>query len=200
MKFLGNRNIKRMIAVFLLTVTAVSSGLFLTRCASEADKAEVLAAFKELYEKSIEINDYIFGEGLPVTESFDSDDVKSPYYVAVSENAEYRTREELEAAVLEVYSSEYYESALKAALFEGYADGSGPDPRYITDGSVFKTDAGNKGADTSGRFDPETAEIVDISASSASVRATYTRAGTVAEYTLSMVRTENGWRFNVPTY
>lgn len=191
---------KKIITVLLLALMVIPSVLTMTQCAAKPDEAEVLAAFKELYEKSLKINDYVFGEGLPVDGSFDKEDIKSPYYVAVAEDAEYKSMEELEAAVLEVYSPDYYEDALKGTLFEGFEGESDVKPKYTTDGGIFKVDAAGKAADTSGRFDMASAEIVSLSASSASIRATYTRGSSVSSYTLTMTLTENGWRFDAPTY
>lgn len=191
---------KKIITLLLVILMIVPSVIMLTQCTSKPDEAEVMAAFKELYEKSVKINEYVFGKGLPVDGDFDKDDIKSPYYVAVSADAEYKSMQELEAAVLEVYSSGYYEDALKGALFDGFEGVSDVKPKYTTDGGIFKVDAAGKAADTSGRFDVESARIVKLSAGFASIKATYTRGSTVAEYTLTMALTEQGWRFDAPTY
>ena len=104
------KKIKRIAALVLVTLMLISAIPVFTSCG--ADEAEVLKAFKELYAKSVEINEIIFGQGLPHEEAYDYQG-----YGKISDSSPYKSENQLRAAVLEVYSKDYYNSSLKYALF-----------------------------------------------------------------------------------
>lgn len=162
------------------------------------DETEVLEAFKTLYEKSATVNEYVYGNGLPSDTAWD--EKTTPQYEAVSEGSPYKTRAELEKAILEVYSAEYYNEAIVYSLFSGYGESTKKAARYSESDGVLKVNVADKGRDVGGRFDMNTAVIVELSYEHAVIRATYTKGDSVNSYELSMVMTENGWRFDIPTY
>ncbi len=176
----------------MLTVTAV-----FTAC-GKPDEAGVMEAFKTLYEKSVVINEYVYGVGLPSDTPWD--EKTTPQYEAVSSEAPYKSRAEFEKAIREVYSSDYYTDAIVYSLFSGYGESQKLSPRYSEDGGNLKVDVSNKGRELSGRFDVNGATIVDLSYDRAIIRAPYVKDGNTKYYELSMVMTENGWRFDIPTY
>ena len=173
----------------------------LVSCGGGADSAEVLSAFTELYEKSVPINEYIFGKGLPYDspESYKTEELTSPYYVPVSESSPYKTKAELEAAILAVYSRDYYDE-IKQGLFDGYGEDSKIKPRYVEEKGVLKIDITNVGLEITGTFDTATARVKSSSSSEAVVTASWRSGETVKEYDLTMVLDNGLWRMDSPTY
>lgn len=187
---------KRLVALLVLLVIAVTSTVF-TAC-DKPDEAGVLEAFKALYEKSVTVNEYVYGAGLPSDTPWD--EKTTPQYENLSSEAPYKTRAELEKAILEVYSADYYNDAMLYSLFSGYGESSKLSARYSEKDGALKVNVADKGRDVSGRFDMNTLSIVELSYDRAVISATYTKGETVKTYELSMVMTENGWRFDIPTY
>ena len=103
--------IKKLTALVLVALTVLGSGMGLVSCANVSE-AEVLKAFKELYEKSVELNEIIYGDGLPCGEAYSYEG-----YGKVADDAPYKTEKELKEAVLSVYSTGYYNSSIKFVLF-----------------------------------------------------------------------------------
>lgn len=182
-----------MILISLLTVlTAVSC--------NGGDGEAALAAFKTLYAESVKINEYVFGAGLPYDGEYDLESLSSPYYVEVSEGSPYKTKAELEAAVLSVYSKGYYNN-IRQSLFDGYGEDSDVKPRYKEVGGVLKIDITNTGYKISGVFDTENATVKDVSSSDAIISAIYSVEGqNQKEYELTLVLENGEWRFDAPTY
>ena len=190
---------KKITVIFMAVMLIVFS---LVSCGGGADETEVLTAFTELYNKSVPINEYIFGKGLPYDnpESYNIEELSSPYYVPVSESSPYKSIEEFKAAVLEVYSKDYYDVSLSQGLFDGYGENSKDKPRYVEEKGVLKIDITKQGLDITGTFDTATAKIKSSSADEAVVRAAWTSGATVKEYDLVLVLESTGWRFDTPTY
>lgn len=187
-----NKRLVSLLVLLAITVTAV-----FTAC-GKPDEAGVLEAFKALYEKSVTVNDYVYGAGLPSDTPWDGK--TEPQYEAVSSEAPYKTRAELEKAILEVYSADYYNDAMVYSLFSGYGESSKTSARYSEKNGILTVNVADKGRNVSGRFDTNTASIVELSYDRAVISATYTKGDSVNTYELSMVMTENGWRFDIPTY
>ena len=165
-------------------------------------EADALAAFTELYNKSVPINEYIFGKGLPYDnpESYDIESLEAPYYVAVSESSPYKTIEEFKAAVLAVYSSDYYNVSLRQGLFDGYGEDSKEKPRYIEEKGVLKIDITKTGLDITGTFDTAAAKMKSSSSGEAVISAPWSSGETVREYDLVLVLENGVWRLDTPTY
>ncbi len=164
---------------------------------------EVLGAVTELYEKSLILNEYIFGNGLPVSDTEAGEDGKvSPLYVDVAEESPYKTEAEFERAILSVYSESYYEESLSHLLFDGYEVNKDYAPRYKERKGVLQFDVTSEPqfSDLSGRFDIPTAKVISVSSDTAIVECNYSRGDYSAVCTLTLDRTSNGWRFSVPTF
>ena len=194
--FKSIRKLSLILLTFILIATAVIS------CGGGADNTEVLSAFTELYGKSVPINEYIFGKGLPYDnpESYKIEELASPYYVPVSESSPYKTRAELEAAILSVYSRDYYDVSLRQGVFDGYGEKSKEKPRYVEENGVLKIDITKVGLEITGTFDTATARVKRSSASEAVVTAAWKSGETVKEYDLTMVYENGVWRMDSPTY
>ncbi len=161
---------------------------------SKPSEEEVLSAFKELYPKAYELTDYIYGEGLPYTTEGGTD---ASGYAPVSEDSPYKTEDEFKAAILAVFTEQYYESTLKYVLFESIAPdeqgmvGSAP-PRYRTMGGRLYVSTIYE-ASTIVPCDVESAYVSESGISSATVTA---RREGFKDKNCDMVLTENGWRFD----
>ena len=191
---------KKIIIVFMAVMLTVFS---LVSCRGKPEDADVLSAFTELYNKSIAVNEYVFGKGLPYDnpESYDIENLDSPYYVAVSESSPYKSIAELEAAILEVYSKAYYEGSLKQGLFDGYENDDKNKPRYVEEKGVLKIDITKPNLITvPGTFDTASAKVKSASFSEAVIKATWTSGATSKEYELVMVYDGSAWRMDTPTY
>lgn len=187
-----NKRLVLLLVLLAITVTAVFSAC------GKPDETGVLEAFKALYEKSIAINEYVYGAGLPSDTPWDEQTI--PQYEELSDEAPYKTRAELEKAILEVYSGDYYNDAMVYGLFSGYGESQKLSARYSEKNGALTVDVSDKGRDVSGRFDTSTSVIVELSYEHAVISATYTKGDSVSTYELSMVMTQNGWRFDIPTF
>ena len=186
----------------LILITVILAATTVISCGGGWDEAELLSTFTELYEKSVPINEYIFGKGLPYDnpDSYNLEELNSPHYVNVSEGSPYKTVAELEAAILEVYSKDYYTVSLKQGLFDGYGEKSKEKPRYTEENGVLKIDVTKVGLEITGRFDPTTARVKSTSSSDAVIVANWISGDTVKEYELIMVFENGAWRLDSPTY
>ena len=182
------------VAAFVL---AVMTCLCAVGCKNPSED-EVISAYKEIYPAAYQLTEYIYGTGLPYDGEYNREELGKEYYVPVSESSPYKTKEEFIAAVLEVYTEEYYENTLKYVLFESLAgDQNG---MVASDAPRYKTVSGTLYINVA--FEPSTvfkcdtskAYIEDIRTDSAVVGAP--REGTAKDKKCYMVLTESGWRFD----
>ena len=185
--------------VFLLTLAAIFS---LAACA-KPDEATVMSEYKALYERSLQINEIIFGKGLPYEGNYDGIEAET-HYVAVSESSPYKSVAELEAAVLSVYTKAYYESSLKTVLFVGFEDEyAKTNIRYKEVDGVLYVNVKHEGFELSGRCATDSAYVEKLSRASARIAAPYFYGnGTqmAKDKVITMVMTDAGWRFDNPSY
>ncbi len=193
---------KRFLAVILAVCALIGVGA-LGGCSytpTAEEKAEALEAFKTLYPMSVELNEYIFGAGLPTEEKKVYDSDKSPLYVNVSEDAKYKTEESFKNAILAVYSEAYFEDSIEPMLFTGYENDKKTAPRYKEVNGLLQRDIlGKIPFDVSGRFDVSTAKIEKITAAYCLVKCAYKRGELTGEFTVTLAKTANGWRFDALT-
>ena len=192
---------KRILSIILLIATVITVGASLTSCSSPYSDEELIEVFKEKYESSYVINEYIWGEGIAPGE-YDPEGIKlDVYYVAVAENAAYATKIEFIEAIKSVYVSDFVSGEINQLLFTGYGE-DGPDPRYgEIDGrlSINVLDSGNANIG-GGKFLTETARVKKARGSVVVFTVTYERDGVKNDYDL-MMRLEDGvWKFEAPTY
>lgn len=183
----------------LLIAAVISVGAGFTSCSSPYTDEQLIGIFKEKYEKSFVLNEYIWGEGLPASE-YEENALESQY-VTVAENAEYRTKGEFLDAIKSVYVSDFVSNEINQLLFIGYGD-KGPDPRYgEIDGklSVNVKDEGNENIGM-GKFLPDTARVKRARGSVAVFTVTYERDGKQTEHDLMMRLEGDDWKFEAPTY
>lgn len=189
-------------------VAAVVFTMLLASCARPYDESEIVAASAELIEASYEINTVFFGSGLPAEES--DDEVLR--HLEISPDSPYKTKEEIKAATLAVYSPDYAEFLFEKA-FVGFSVSVGDgdsvdadsivDARYVEYGGrlvmlpldeedVMKLDR---------TYDTSAVTVVSQKRGRATLSVPSFVDGVPAEdITLTVVMTDGGWRLDTPTY
>ncbi len=165
-------------------------------CARPSEN-DLLSAYSALYDKAKAVNAIIYGAGLPYVGEYDTEELDSPYFVEVSPDSPYKSRAEIEQAVLAVYSEEFYQNTLAAVLF----DGSVPDengimgitPRYKESGGVLYVDVTYNQSIKLLDSSVSEAKAVKIKRKSAELKVP--RSG-AKDKTVYLVLTEGGWRFD----
>ena len=185
---------------FLILVLAAAMAFVAVACAKPED-SEVLAEYRALYEKAQEINGIVYGNGLPNGYEGDASKLKSPHYVAVAESCPYKSLEDIEAAVLSVYTEDYYNDVLKNVLFDGIEDKYATvHPRYKMQDGVLMTDVTYDAFEsiTGARNDLDSAYVIRSSSGTAEVGAPryVNDVKQEADKKTTMIMTENGWRFD----
>lgn len=135
--------------------------------------SELTARMEELIPAAREINEIIWGEGLPLDPDAEPllDTVTGAQYRPVAPDAVYKSTDELRSAISEVYSSAYIASAINYTAFdgsEGADDGYELYPRYSDmrlvndDGSttdILGIDITNKGFSLTASLDPNSVKF-----------------------------------------
>ncbi len=132
MNRLSKKKLLRVAGTVLLSVLALLLMLGGTACGRKGPPPELEDVYDrivEVVETSQEVNVLLFGAGLPVYERGDAEDALVHRYYGVPDNgreyvtpyAKFLTVEAMEAAVTQVYGSEY-RTSLMQSLFTGYAD------------------------------------------------------------------------------
>jgi len=191
------KKIKKLLAVMLVISSLMC---IFCSCSAKVDEAEVLEAFKAQYELSYKLNEYIWGSGLPVGE-INENVTLNPYYVMVSEEAEYRTKAEFLAAINQVYVSDFVTNEIETRLFVGSDDDKIPQ-RYSEMEGYLSINVRDKGNDDvgEGKFLPDTARVKRAKGNTVVLTVTYLRDGIEKEYDIMMRRDGEEWKFESPTY
>ena len=208
-----------LIALLLVLATVLSLGL--TACSSQAPALDdVRARFEEAIEDSYEINEILFGEGLP-THARDGEFAIENFiyygfygydaYEYVTEDSPYRYVEEIRDAAARVYSADYLEE-ISTMAFVGYADdvtGAVTTARYQeVDGILLRYSFGDNDPFNllpgKRRYLMDTMEIVKpSSATSVNVKIDSYLLGEedeILSVTLRFVLENDEWYLDTPTY
>ena len=192
---------QKITALILCLIFALTA---FTGCASEEQKAEVLTVFNELYLGTVEINEIIYGQGLPASVTYTEEEfeaLSSPHYVPVAEDSVYKSEQALKDAILAVYSEDYYDDVLKYTAFEGFGEtGSEPPPRYKEVDGVLHINVKAITYNLRGNRLVEEASVKSVSSGVATIKTPYELDGERSIKFLTMVYTESGWRINDPTF
>jgi len=185
---------------FLILVLAVITALTAVSCGKISD-SEALAEYKALYEKAQAVNGIVYGDGLPNGYEGDVSELTSPHYVAVSEDCPYKSLEDIEKAVLDVYTEDYYNDVLKAVLFDGIEDKYATVyPRYKVQDGALMTDVTYDAFEsiTGARNDLDAAYVIRSSSGTVEIGAPRYLNGVkqASDKKTTMIMTENGWRFD----
>ena len=192
------KKIKVIALVMLLTVLA---GTLLGSCSSPYTEEYLIEVFKEKYERSYVLNEYIWGDGLPASEYNAENITTESYYVTVSNDAEFKSKAEFIAALNSVYVSDFVSGEIDQLLFTGYGD-DGPDPRYGEINGFLSINVLGKGNDNVGvgKFLPDTARVKKATGSTVIFTVTYETNGKTKDYDLMMRLDGDEWKFEAPTY
>ena len=192
------KKIKVIALVMLLTVLA---GTLLGSCSSPYTEEYLIEVFKEKYERSYVLNEYIWGDGLPASEYNSENITTESYYVTVSNDAEFKSKADFIAALNSVYVSDFVSGEIDQLLFTGYGD-DGPAPRYGEINGFLSINVLGKGNDNVGvgKFLPDTARVKKATGSTVIFTVTYETNGKTKDYDLMMRLDGDEWKFEAPTY
>lgn len=191
------------ILAVLLIITAIVGVLHYkwSRTITDAEAREVL---EELVPKSKEINEIIWGAGLPVEPGQDPalNTITAAQYRSVAKDCPYRTTEELKAAIAEVYSGSYIKNAINYICFDGADDAlenteAQMYPRYKdNDRGELIIDITNKGFALTTEIDVSTVKVVSAWRNKQNLEVE-SNIGTIK---LAIVKQGSVWRLDSPTY
>lgn len=159
----------------------------------------------ELLPKAEEINDIIWGKGLPVEPGQDGPlkTVTAAQYRTVAKDAPYQSTEELKAAISAVYSDAFIANTINYACFEG-ADDALEDtqaqmyPRYKdNDAGVLIVDITNPGFEITTKIDPASAKVISAERDNKQTLEVKTNNGKIK---IVIVNEGSGWKLDTPTY
>ena len=165
---------------------------------SVKDDNVVLSEFKKLYAASQDINDIIFGAGLPYDGEYDPSALEAPYYVPVSESSPYKTRSELETAIKTVYGKEFFDDTIFTAIY-GNSQISSSYGRYKEINGVLNVNvcAGVKYPDmVRDACNLDLAEVVDITLSTAKITVPYASGSDTLQKDVFMIKEDGAWRLS----
>ena len=201
---------KRIFCIFsavLLVFSLISCGSS-PAPALEDVKAELVA----LVEASYEINEILFGDGIPVYKRDGSEEEKGFYnslgseldgYELVKEDYKYQMIEQIEQAARAVYTEEYLLPVLKVAT-EGLADEvTGVTPARFLEwqGYLYQNMNLNAIIDGTRKYNFESMKIVEPStADYVNIELESELEGESLTVILAFKKCENGWRLDTPTY
>ena len=124
------KHYKKIIAGVLAVVVLAVSCVLLFQCNAAPRMEDIYDRMVYLLETSQEVNTLIFGNGLPVWED-DSEYVEfmhvyyglepADHYEIVMPNAKYLTIDQMKEAIEKIYSTEYLNDVIYAAIFDGVA-------------------------------------------------------------------------------
>ena len=196
-------------AIVLLSVLLAS----FSSCSTEPPELDtVKEEYIKLIEASSEVNEILFGKGLPVYERDGSEEDKQVYvdmvsaldeYESVRMDCKYLTIDSIKAAADDVYTSEYLETVYEM-MFVGYAD----EVSGVTSAKFLEWDGWlyqnmNYEAYIEGKrtFNYDSMEIVKPSDGEyVNIKIESELDGEKLTITLAFSLTENGWRLDTPTY
>ena len=194
--------------------------LMLSSCSQKYTREEIAEAITPLIEKSAELNEIYFGEGLPLSvekedaekfySSFDSE-IKSINYHPVDKDCGYESIDEIKAATLEVFTEEYSEYLFQKA-FNGISDQINDGTGDITQTASYAMYLEQNGMLTAriniaddaielGRvYDVDSLEIKLQKSNYVIVSIPTEQSGKPLDVELKLVMTDSGWRLDSPTY
>jgi len=210
---------KRIICFALMLASIVS----LSACASiPPNLDEYKDEFVSLVEASYEINEILFGEGLPTYERggeydkeyglYSASDSEFAYYEYVTQDSSYYFTDQIKWNAEKVYTKEYLTGVYTMA-FDGYADentGAVTTARYLdANGLLMRYAFGENDPfdhldGKKRRFDfdsmkavkPYSSGYINVSVDSYLEGA----EGEILNITLHFKKTDDGWRLDAPTY
>ena len=192
---------KKIKVIALFVLLTILAGMLLGSCSSPYTEEYLIEVFKEKYERSYVLNEYIWGDGLPASEYNAENITTESYYVTVSNDAEFKSKADFIAALNSVYVSDFVSGEIDQLLFTGYGD-DGPAPRYGEINGFLSINVLEKGNANVGvgKFLPDTARVKKATGSTVIFTVTYETNGKTKDYDLMMRLDGDEWKFEAPTY
>lgn len=194
----------------------------LASCAPANDPDTVRAVLEDLVEQSYALNEIYFGEGLPISDdredverfyaSFDTD-IASINYHPVAKDAPFQSEEEIRTATEAVFSPAYCTYLFERA-FSGISDtfDEGTEnevtktaayARYIQYGETLtvRLNLADEAIPLNRTYDCANAEILENKKNAVTFAVPSSVDGLPdEEVEIQIVRTDDGWRLDSPTY
>lgn len=208
---------RRLIIKFTVFAIALSIFTLLLVSCGGLERDKVVSIASELIEKSYEINEIFYGEGLPlkeksleaVEENAESGlyaDVLIPPYVEVDSSCGYLYIDQMKAAALAVYTEDYCTGMFEYA-FEGMNDALGNTlyyARYIENdygALAMKYEFTKTTYDLSRTYDMDSLKVDKQTSSYILFTVDSYVDGALSDpVQLKIVHTSSGWRLDTPTY
>lgn len=197
------RNTIIAITVLIALIAAVLGGSYYLRVRNKLDDKEAKAILDELLPMSYELNEIIWGEGLPVSPDAQGklETVTGAQYRSVDKSCGYTSVEQLKKEISKVYSPRFIEADINKIMFDGDEDTLVG--RYRDGESGIEINIMNEGYDAVGRtyIDPASVKVTGAKFDEVycTVEDVY-EDGTRKERSLTLVKTSDGWRLDTPTY
>ena len=205
-------------------IFALLCSFFLVSCKDEIiyDEAEIKAALEELLPKSFELNVVYFGEGLPISDdreqiekfydSFDSD-IEQINYHPVSEDCPYQTEAQLREATLAVYTEDYAEYLFQRAFAGISGQLQNIDGETVTHNAMYamyiemngvltvRLDLADEAIPLGREYAIDEMTVKQQKNGVVVVEMpTYINGGLDLYVEVRLIKTQNGWRLDSPTY
>ncbi len=201
-------NMKTILTRAAAIVAAVVVLALLTSCGVKYEESEITSAAAELIEASYEINTIYFGSGLPGVKS--DDEILKHYEIA--EDSPYRTEQEIKTATLAVYTEDYCEYLFEKA-FSGFSVSLGDEDSVDSEEIIDARYVEYAGRLVILPIDEDEIMKLDRTYDTANIKVVKQKNGRVTlsvpsfvdgvpdeDITLTVIKTDNGWRFDSPTY
>ncbi|MBE6572953.1 MAG: hypothetical protein E7652_01000 [Ruminococcaceae bacterium] len=191
------------ITVLVTLIIAVLGGAYYLRVRNRISDEKAQAILESLLPASEEINEIIWGDGLPVAKDAMGklESVTGAQYRPVDKDCEYKSVKELKKAISKVYSPRFVETDINKIMFDG--DGDVLVGRYRDGKNGLETNIMNEGYEAVGKtyIDPASAKVTGAEFAEVylTVEDVY-EDGSRKERQITIVKTSDGWRLDTPTY
>ncbi len=185
---------KKFTALIRLAVIAITTVILLSSCGARTD-VDVKAVLTELLPKAAEVNEIIWGDGLPTEGEINENLTTAQYLPVVSD--QYKRLADIKAAVRRVYSAEY------AAIIEEnvLSNTDYSQARYAEsiDG-VLRMNVSTDPMALETVFDIDGAKVKSANPYMITVEIPYTVREREGKTTLLLIMEDGQWRFDGPAY
>ena len=207
---------KNIVKILCLAISVLLCALFVMSCGVDYTDEDIIKEAKALVEKSVPINVIYFGEGLPISaqdseaaEKFAKENgfsLENIQFLPVNEESPYKKIEDIKKATEKVYSKAYCEYLFSMA-FEGYSTEDGTAAvyaKYLEDESgtlTVRIDLADNPLPKR-TYDFASCEVISKKDDKAMIKLDSYLDGVKEEnkVTFTIVKEEDGWRLDTPTY
>ena len=192
----------------VLILGLLAGGIYLLRKnANRISDTEAKEILSELIPKAQKINDIVWGKGLPVLDSAppELNSIKGAQYRAVDSSCGFANTDDLKKAIAEVYSQRYIETAINYTAFEGTGAEDGElyatYPRYKDNNDgLLCIDIENPGFELTTEISTDAVKVKSADFEKITIETNAKVGGVTVPLELVLVKEDNGWRLDTPTY